>query len=369
LTTQELERIDQYLNGTLTEAEHEAFEQQLAQDTTLASSVAEMRAANEAIYYGSLAELKQTIGQDVKNIQYKPNQGWKTTRTLSIASLIVVSGITAYLINDQTTNGTSQRQSDTVVQNAQSSGVAEHVSSNAGSPAQPKTIHSSGQTNTETPDHASVNKTAQESIVTDPHTQQQNQETTHTNGEQKTGIATDSAKTKTLPQHSTEVKTVCDKTFTINTLPSCKHSETGSITIQSDETVSYLYQVDDHRSARGLFQQLAAGEHQILITYNKTCSYTKKIRVAEKWCGMNESFSFNPEYNEKWSLKYEDGASGTFSIFDRTGKQIYTAPFGSGNEQWNGTDMYGTVVAVGVYIADIRYADGRQEKVNITIVR
>lgn len=84
---------------------------------------------------------------------------------------------------------------------------------------------------------------------------------------------------------------------------------------------------------------------------------------------MNDSYSFNPDYNEKWVFNYETGASGTFTIFDKSGKDIYSNTFGSGNEEWIGNDRQGIPVAVGIYVAIINYSDGRKEKVELTIVR
>ena len=166
-------------------------------------------------------------------------------------------------------------------------------------------------------------------------------------------------------------KTHCDKSFKINTEASCKEKETGSISIISDGAYTYTYQIDiqSKTGSKGLFTNLSAGVYELLVTYDKECTFKKKVSVEEKWCAMNESYSFNPDYNEKWKPIYETGSSGTIIIYDKQGKEMYSLPFGSGNEEWIGNDKQGMAVTVGIYIAVIHYSDGRKEKVELTIVR
>src|SRR5690606_37212313 len=99
------------------------------------------------------------------------------------------------------------------------------------------------------------------------------------------------------------------------------------------------------------------------------CQYKDLVTIEEKWCPLNSSYSFNPDYGEKWKIRYEEGDKGTFVILDNFGKEVYTNTFGSGYEYWDGTDMYGKIAEIGNYIAILNYSDGRKEKVELTIIR
>ncbi|WP_018345188.1 hypothetical protein [Cytophaga aurantiaca] len=367
--------IENYLNGGMSEHERFAFEERIAQDKALADQVAEVRASNEAIYYASLAELKNTIGQDIKNIKYKPPIDWKKAGIISVVSLAILSGATTYFVS--TENSTIEESKSESKQNSKTQeNVLIEENKNNGSKEKPSTELSSAQlsnTKVESTETAHISNTnKEEAIKTDSskksifNIDKDNTPETKTQSNQS-GTTAKNVDTPVLNENNIN----CDKSFKINTEPSCKEKETGSISIISDGAYTYTYQIDiqSKTGSKGLFSHLSAGVYDLLVTYDKECTYKKKVIVEEKWCAMNESYSFNPDYNEKWKPIYESGTSGTILIYDKQGKEIYSLPFGSGNEEWIGNNRQGQPVAVGIYVAFITYSDGRKEKVELTIVR
>lgn len=368
-----LEIIDTYLSKGMSEEERFAFEERLAVDEALAAKVNEIRLTNQAIYYASLAELKNTIGKDIKNIKYKEPFNWKKASFISVASLALISGITIYLITGNNNVESSKRDTTKKIQETKKNTVEK----NNVSSTQDKTINNKGY-NQEHP----LTKDMEDSIsggITSPEKLYVPTDNSIKHPEQIKPIEqentvpsnTSDATPKQITTPVTDNKIACDKSFKINTEASCKQKETGSITIISDGAYSYMFQIDIRSitGSKGMFTNMSEGVYDILVTYGKECTYKKQVSIGEKWCAMNESYSFNPDYNEKWVFSYEAGASGTFTIFDKSGKDIYRNTFGSGNEEWNGNDRQGIPVPVGVYFAFINYSDGRKEKVELTIVR
>jgi len=365
--------IDAYLDNGMSEEERFAFEEKIAQDETLAAKVTEVRLTNEAIYYGSLAELKNTIGKDIKNIKYKETFNWKKASYISIASLVLLSGVTTYLFT--TDNKDESEKSNTtkpIEENQHSSkqdnsSVTEENTDNKKKVHQEYSLETEGKTNATKTDITS----APESITPTEYSLKSVEETKPADSGNKTQTHNSDVTDKTIPTPEVAPKINCDKSFKINTEASCKQKETGSIIITSDGAYSYTYHLDIRSTSgsKGTFTNIPAGSYEILVTYGKECTYKKQVSIAEKWCAMNESYSFNPDYNEKWIFNYETGASGTFTIFDKSGKDIYGNTFGTGNEEWNGNDRQGIPVPVGIYFAIINYSDGRKEKVELTIVR
>ncbi len=365
--------IENYLNGDMPEAERLAFEERLAQDKTLADRVTEVRAANDAIYYASLAELKNTIGKDLKNIQYKPPVNWKKTGTITLLSLALLSGITTYFVSTKEINLTDRKEEENKITTTENSTEQKNISA-----ASKEKISSEGNVSdrsiTKVPVDTLFNKQAdnQQSNTADiviRNTTSENRNTVPENNTKANQSESTDKRNETI--NVNEEKNLCNKSFKINTDASCKEKETGTISIVSDGAYTYTFQVDiqSSKGSKGTFSNLPAGTHDILVTYGKECTYKTKAVVAEKWCAMNTSYSFNPDYSEKWKPVYEQGASGTIHIYDKSGKEIYSMPFGSGNEEWIGNDRQGSSVAVGIYIAFIIYSDGRKEKVDLTIVR
>lgn len=365
-----LDTIDNYLNKVMSEEERFAFEERLAQDESLAEKVNEVRLTNEAIYYASLAELKTSIGKDIKNIKYKESFNWKKASYISIASLALLSGITTYVVvnNTDTESGKtdSTKINQSVVQENSTSATSK-TSIDRNKSYQEQSPTKQGKTE---PTQTEATSTQHSIVPVDENIVpvEKPKPADPANPIQKNDPDLTIKKTIT-PE--TDTKIACDKSFKINTEASCKQKETGSIQIISDGAYAYTYQLDIRSTSgsKGTFTNIPAGVHEILVTYGKECAYKKQVSIGEKWCPMNESYSFNPDYNEKWIFNYETGASGTFTIFDRSGKDIYSNTFGSGNEEWNGNDRQGIPVPIGVYFAIINYSDGRKEKVELTIVR
>jgi hypothetical protein len=367
--------IDAYLTNGMSEEERFAFEEKMNQNEILAAKVSEMRLTNEAIYYASLAELKNTIGKDIKNVKYKEPFNWKKASYISIFSLAILSGIITYVV----TNNTNVEQEKTDQENSIKEINKDSLQKNGTNASQEKI-----NVNEKAHSNHTYQKTIESKLIQKDNLPTQ-KSILHTDDNLKNiGITksadvenkintnlTDLSVKKTVTPEATEDKIICDKSFKINTDASCKLKETGSIQIVSDAAYSYTFQVDIKTASgsKGIFYNMAAGVYEVLVTYGKECTYTKKVTISEKWCALNESYSFNPDYNEKWAFNYENGASGTFTIFDKQGKNIYSNTFGSGNEEWNGNDRQGMSVPVGIYVAFLNYSDGRKEKVELTIVR
>jgi hypothetical protein len=357
------------------EKERNAFELRIAEDKELASKVKEAETVNEAIYYGSLSEFKKTIGQDIKKIKYKPGFNWRKGTYISLASLILISGITTTytILKDKGQENVKSKDSILYSDSAKTSAAEKDHPVSDKKIIEEKIIpYTTSAIPSDIKDTGNLKYIPPVESGSNTHPVQQNMGQTNPVASDHKRVTDNqnilgNSETTSLK----DAPIACDRSFKVNTLPSCKQQETGSIEIVSDGTKEYTFTVDNAsiKGAKGLFQNLSPGEHEILVTYNKECSYSKKIIVSEKWCPMNKAYSFNPDYNEKWTFNYETGASGSFKILDRGGKEVYSAIFGTGNEQWNGSDMHGTIVPLGVYVAMISYNDGRQERVELTIVR
>jgi hypothetical protein len=357
-------QIDLYLNGLLSEEEKLIFEEKINQDATLASKVNEARLVNDVIYYASLVELKNTVGKDIKNIKYKTSPNWKNITYIS-ASVVILLGLATYYLIPSKSSKQDTNTPTSITNSIQQ--VPPSDSTISGEAVDPSKKNKTQKTTSD-----SIN------IKVTPNTTSDNITYSPVNKDQPASFIQDNVKKDTLPivNHSTNTnstftKIVCDKVFKINTTPSCQQKPTGQIQIEADKSYTYNFSIDQVQQSgyHALFSNIAVGTHNIMITYNKECVYKEKVIVPEKWCGLNESYSFNPEYNEKWILNYEQGSSGTYVIYDPSGNIIYGDNFGYGVAEWNGIDRQGLTVPAGVYFAFINYSDGRKERVELTIIR
>lgn len=380
------EKIDRYLEGNMSAQEHAAFENKIDGDPSLAEKVEEMRYTNEALHYAHLSVLKEEIGEDLKNIKYRPRKRLYRTLTISALVLSLGGGIGVFLYESsepekeqispplhEFDDTVSQEENKPITiqpeKNPEKDSQEEKTSANDTS--EPKRT----VTTSAVPDHAPAvnnrqtdkqgNADDNESITEDTTTQQQ-----YVAADSANSTQTDTARQQTdlTPD---PVMPTCDQSFTIDTSPSCKDEATGTIEVLLSEDKTYTIEVDGRKKQHynGEFEDISPGDHAVTIHYGDGCTFDKSVTVPEKWCSMNKSYSFNPDYGEKWEIRYEKGAEGTFTIYNAMRKEIYRSNFGAGGESWDGTDVNGNIAPVGNYIAIINYNDGRKEKVNLTIVR
>lgn len=364
------EQIEDYLHDRMSEKERIAFEQKLAVDESLAVQVSEARAANEAIHFACLADLKKTVGQDIKKIKHTPE--WKNLIYWFIGSAMFIGASTGLFmftkdskkeiaVTSENKEFAIEKSTDSKNQNSTENEFQIDKKKNSNSSNQ--SLKEKAEDKTESNHPSKITEKTFTKV-----TEKQN-----TTNEKTTAspIANEGDSKKTIEPTPSEIKNNCNKEFDIRTEASCKHKENGSITIFTDGGIEFIFQVDQHTAngSNGVFHNLSPGEHKILVTYNKECTFTRTVKVEEKWCPLNQPFSFNPDYHEKWEIRYDEGAEGEYIIYDRSGREIYKNTFGSGNESWNGSDMNGNTVAIGNYAAILYYSDGRKEKVDLTIIR
>lgn len=368
----------------MSEQERIDFEQQLKEDASLAKMLEEAQLTNEAIYFASLGELKNTIAADIKNIKYDEGGTNNTYRTAIIALLLVIisGGIITMYMTDQATEIITEekirnnevvaipKKSETEINNI-------HFDSIKNTPSEKQktnVVEEKLNQNASTVDKKESNKTPLTTVLSQVDIDSKANDLPKENNTVTTPVEdtkpdlTMKPERKSSEQKSTEV---CDKKFDVKVEHTCKHSDNGSIRILTDELLKYDFSVNEYSSSgsSGIFYNLASGEYKIKVRYYTTCSFEHKVTIDKKWCPQNPSFSFNPDYHEKWEINYEQGDEGVFIIYDRLGKEVYKSQLGSGNDTWGGTDAYGILVPVGTYIAFIHYSDGRKEKVELTVIR
>jgi len=374
-----METIDRYLNGGMSEQERIAFENRMAIDGDLAAKVEETELVNEAVHYASLAVLREEIGKDIKKIRYREHSVPVKIISFILASLAVAILTIGYFHNNPETTspadegpaGGSPATPDTI--QPRDKGSVTEYSSNENTTiainlrkADSDQIRKQPEMSADSNEKFSVSHSAPMSIepviVADS-----------TQGKQAT--VAQAAPTEPIPANSdipapTAQTADCEKAYKIKSAPSCRGKATGSISVITADTTTPVLIIDNYSSSvNGVFDELAAGIHTVSISYGDDCRFTENVIIEEKWCPLNKSFSFNPDYGERWEIAYEKGDAGTFSIFTSGGREIYRNTFGQGNEFWAGHDSFGALSAIGTYLVIIQYEDGRTEKAELTIVR
>jgi hypothetical protein len=302
------ERIDDYLNERLSEAERISFEIKLEEDKALLAKVEETRMTNEAIYYASMAELKLQIGNDIKDIKYSKKNKW--------SNLFLGLGLSAFVC--------SVYFIATKINKSYLTKYPEEKISLLEKP----------------PKETSFKERTLEKVSTNVQ---------QLKNAPQPGSKAPNSKPETAPKPETTQPLIPEKMPFVQEKmavdnPSVPQKVNTGMVLKNES-------VEKDRSQ--------ANQDSV-----PSLKEIKPIIPAQKL-----SYSFNPDYNESWELKYEKGASGTYIIYNTIGKEVYRNSFGNGSETWSGMDSNGNILSVGSYIAIVRYSDGKEEKIDLTIVR
>lgn len=354
------DKVEDYLNGLLSDEEMVLLEQKIQTDPEFAAYVNQMRQVNETIHYSGLAELRNKVGHDLKDI---PVSSGTASNWLIYGSLLLILGTSAtiYWWPKKQIEESSTLYSKTTHKPKESNPLTSAVTEKKeGEQVVEKDIPIT--TNTDESEHAQ-NKNVKSTALN-------NSVSKDTSSQNSSVIKDNTIKKSAVNDEQTVLNepVSCDKLFTVTTTPTCKNENDGTVTVYSDMSLDYTFSIKNKENTTGEFKQLSAGDYTINITYAE-CEQTEKATVAEKWCPTNKDFSFNPEYGEKWVLQHEENDKGTFSIYAGSGKLIFQGKFGAEKGYWDGTNQEGVLSPMGNYIAVISYADGRKEKVQLTIVK
>lgn len=361
------------------EEERTAFEQRIAEDETLATKVEEMKFTNEAIYYANLSILKENIGRDLKEIKYHPdsNINWKLLLSFTLFTLTVL-GVYLFLSNNKSTaiKDNNPVNTNPIEQHVnQKNPINDSIHNRETGDNQ---VNQKGNTinlqNTEnktikTPEKLTL-KPVTDTVETTRKVVDQVEKVPVPEVENST-VYSDTLPENPLSPEKAGNSVTCTKLYKIHTTPSCKEKPSGTITVVAEGTEELGIEIDNMYKSHSnkAVRELSLGSHEVKVFYKNECTFTEQVVIEEKFCPLNSSYSFNPDYGEKWKINYKHGDAGRFVIYNSFGKELYESEFGIGNEFWNGTDSNGAIVATGNYLAIIKYSDGRSERVELTIVR
>ncbi|MFN6945023.1 MAG: gliding motility-associated C-terminal domain-containing protein [Cytophagaceae bacterium] len=374
------EIIDNYLNDEMSLEERMAFEEKLALDKVLAEKVEQQKMVNEAIYYASLSELKEQVGKDIKNVKYKTGPDISNNLKIIISAIVLSALILAYFVSKNTEPAITQGPDEV------------HVEKKILDLNQTKSVEKTSDPDRKTTypvvklmkEKESILATdSSQGLITNSENQPQKDEefippfpkdsvpNSVFDAKQDSNHLRQIKKTNTTLIDKPEPDVGCNQSFEITSSPSCRDTLTGTISVMTDTPENIRIEINQLNSphVNGTVKEVEAGIYEVSVKYGKECFYVKQVVVEPTWCPLNQSYSFNPDYGEKWEMRYGHGDEGIFTIFDNLGRVVFENNFGSGNDSWTGIDKNGTIVPLGTYLVLIKYSDGRKEKVELTIIR
>lgn len=369
--TQILQRIDDYLNGLMSEDECRSFESEIDQNPELQTEVEQMRIVNKAIYVSSLSSIKDQIASEIKNVEYKPPFNYK--KYLFISAFLMTGLFVAYIQFHTQKPDSQDSKISTVVLNKDERTIeiknentrdtfsvthdhhtVRHIDKILTIKKIDATVENIAKTkNNVSTESKTISTEEKENVVLENEIEERTKQDV-------------SSKIETAPSKATTNDTPCVSTHKLIPHSPCKNENNGRIEIKGSG-ISKIEMKEYNLNGQS-FNDIPAGEYIIVLTYGNDCIFKEKISLAEKWCASNEAYSFNPDY-ETWELQHENGMAGNLVIFNNFGKEVYSTSFGDNEVTWVGRDQQGISLPMGTYVAFVNYTDGKKERIELTIIK
>ncbi|MBX9853467.1 MAG: hypothetical protein K2X86_17115 [Cytophagaceae bacterium] len=349
--------IESYHQGLLSEEEKSMVEAKMKTDASFAEEVRISGLVNELVHAAGIDQLRQKMTQDLALMKVKRQTRIKRG-VAAVIGLLLLSAMVYLIFN-------SSRK------NISSSEVQKKYNISEPSETKKDIPAISPEKNKSTGKFPLQEKVAMDTLVQEDHILISVPEQDHT----VLKVTKDEENKMPDPDNTKDnIIKDCNLSFDVIIHATCKGEEKGIIYVDEKSilggTRPYIFRASKDESTSGVFSDLKEGTYIVTMYDSKGCSYSKEIIVPGKNCTVKKSYSFSPDNGETWKIPFAEGESGSFSIYNRAGISIFKGAFG-GNivAEWNGTDMQGANADAALYICILEYANGKSEKIEISVIR
>lgn len=353
--------IQQFLQGTLTETEHDEFLKQMKNSPELEQEVELEKQLQEFLLLQSLAETSELLKN--KGQQIKQKQTLKNRSILLASSILLTLGVGAYFIqpkDDPVTPTPKQENTPPIHQVQQINQTPKKALVTQKNTKREVQHHSNKPQDTIIPNQISIDSITEQNL-TPLH---------DTTTLYKDTISSKSVATPTKATQENVVINTCDSIeIEINTLPSCANEATGQIELTnfSSGTAPYQIKCNDEISQDKLITSLPADVYKIIVMDSKMCKTSYLIEIEEQTC-EEKIYAFNPQLEDFWEIPLNGNQNGNFVLYNRYGQLIKEQQFSTNDNQWFGTSNDGEAITKGVYIFIITYENGTMIKDELNIM-
>lgn len=363
------EKIDRYINHTLSEQELAEFNEQLAGDETLRETVEAQQFANDLIIDEELMQLKERMRTDMKG---SGNSGFSNSAKFVLVSVFAItSAAFIYFFtqqnseaNDNIADKKSKQVSEEMSSSEKNSQVSssektKNIGANTATPSDKK-VSTKEKVATPVSNEQSQNSITENSIV--PHKA--------TNpAEQKTIFSDPEINTEKAVVNCNEVKIEANAHIQYGINETEATIVVDKKTIQGG-TAPYQLSLDKETfSSDFRFENLQEGVHHIFVKDQNNCiSEIKKVTIKYPEKTIDEAF--NPSQGEKWNFPLNGKQDGTITIQNKAGQIIYSKTIQGGYpSEWYGLDNNGNELDAGNYVFIINFTDQTIVKGHISIYK
>lgn len=369
---QQYEKIEAYLAGKLQEPDRIAFEQKMENNSDFAQEVEYHQMAQSFIVEKRLL----SIQEHCQTLRPKSRFSWKK-KSLLIALLSIVSVSSSYWIYSSVKKDTTQKKITLEVQNKSLATVVdtEHtilkLEENKKEKISYSVPHHKKEKVKKSKKVFSEKKEIKEVSVEEKQLENNIVEKSNVlviKDNKKDSIVTKAEIFEENHCHDVHISMNC------TTYDACDNIADGKLIIAETQggTAPYKYSLDKtHYYQMTEFGGLVAGHYIVWVKDANGCiiKSNRAVEIKPKECKESEEFLLNP-LDEYWEIPFDSEQDAILKIVDTHGTVVYSLNMDSHSfYEWDGRNLQGIELSLGMYIYLIEYNDGRIDKGYITLVR
>lgn len=350
--------IEKYHQGVLSEDEKALVEKRMQSDAAFAEYLSLQGLTNKLVEAAGTDMLREKMRSDIAALDRKRSRlKWGASL---LATLVVVSSLVYF------TNYFRKKNIPAKKENKQAAPAHEELKDTSETSV-PLKKHTQPVSVTDVPTTTIRNDSLPVLVLPKA------VETRESRSDEKKGTVKEEETTSKTVVQNQESKP-CDLSFHLIVQPTCKGEKSGTISVEHGSAVGgtrpyYFLSSTGESSSTGNFSDLSKGTYSIVMYDSEGCTAKQHVVLSDRNCSARKSYSFNPDYGEKWNAGLEEG-SGKFTIYNRGGMIIFKGSFAENNPaEWYGTNAQGTTMEAGLYVCVLEYLEGKTETIEISVIR
>lgn len=373
-----LEKIDAYLDGSLSTSEKASFEGLMLTNPEIAKEVELAQVTRQVLIDYESSQLSRQITKDLANISHPQKINKWFIGGSTVLLLIGIIAWFAFPKEEASSNSTVKTSARSVKKSTHDQEPHPEKTTNdsplIAQPSYPSSEDASTleitKTTSEKREHAENTDNEEPSV------------TTKIKNDKKTEserVLVDEAKIEkdkpTSEANSGKKEILLEPiTYKVNTSPTYKDEPTGKITIDvtKKDNQSYEYSIDNGESFQNFnkFDFLEEGEYTVVVKSGNQLSDSKTIILNALPCNKNYDKTFSPDAGMTWTVPAVTEISGNFKLQNQNGIVVYETTFEPYETiEWDGISNKNQQITSGYYRFTINYESGEACFGDLTILR
>lgn len=337
--------IQDYVSGSLSREEEQAFENRIQVDSELKLAVYKEKLARELV-------IRNVVTRRFSNMNLAPegprNYFW---RKIATAGVIIGIGLIAFMLfmnrdrKQQTSVPNTKEAKPVVLSEENKETVAQETAKDESEVISKQPVQQSNEP---------VKKKELKEVPTAPDTAESTLEAANISKELAEEITLPVQEQKII-QENNPVPVPCKLDAEVYSSPACSENHDGKVVVDKVSGGIAPYRVLINGQEMSRVNNASSGLYKIRVQDAAGCVSDQEVVVEEKVCADEIVYVYNATGSNEWAYPVTESFSGIISIVDKTGNPVWKERILYGSpHSWKGQTTQGGKVVTGAYIVILK---------------